>query len=63
MPADCKSRSVPSPGYARASQAPFGRILCFSKTVMVHSGPGGVIKRATLTGFVEVQEEVALKPP
>jgi hypothetical protein len=48
---------------AQLRYAPFRHILCFSKTVMVHSGPGGVIKRATLTGFVGVQEEVALKPP
>src|SRR5579863_14105 len=30
---------------------------------MVHSAPGDVIKRATLTGFVGDREEVALKPP
>jgi len=39
----------------------FGHTLRFSRVLVVHSGLGDVIKKGTVTRFVRVQEEVALK--
>src|SRR6202161_3848494 len=75
MAADCKPASLgnltsgavqpaaATPVYASANlgNVLFGHTLCFSRLPVVHSGLGDVIKKGTVTGFVGVQEEVALK--
>ena len=55
------SRRHPGLRSGHSKNVLFGHTLCFSRMVVVHSGLGDVIKKGTVTGFVGVQEEVALK--
>jgi hypothetical protein len=60
MAGDCKSAAPGNLTTAGDPSAAWPTSLCFSIAPVVHSAPGDVIKRTTLIGFSQDQEEVAL---